>query len=166
MQGAVATLGGSGINLARTADREERFNFGPDYMETGIQVVYRRGQRRPRSMADLAGLKLETKYDLRGLSNIEALEWSMEHYLPRYLKHPQRNEKAVYHPVELWQYTCAMADYFVATYTYSYYLDGKDHPEEAHRVIELLEQYPVGTVADFRSDRQTAPAPAFLNTDT
>ena len=57
VQGAVATLGGSGINLARTADREERFNFGPDYMETGIQVVYRRGQRRPRSMADLAGLK-------------------------------------------------------------------------------------------------------------
>ena len=45
-------------NLSRTPAREERFNFGPDYQETRMLVVYRRGQRRPRSFEDLAGLKI------------------------------------------------------------------------------------------------------------
>ena len=45
-------------NLARTPEREKKFNFGPDYMETATVVVYRRGQKRPRSLRDLAGLKI------------------------------------------------------------------------------------------------------------
>lgn len=45
-------------NLARTPGREKRFNFGPDYLETATVVVYRRGQRRPRSVEDLSGRKI------------------------------------------------------------------------------------------------------------
>jgi membrane-bound lytic murein transglycosylase F len=57
-------------NLARTPDREHLFNFGPDYMETSTMAVYRRGQQRPRSMADLAGLKIMV---IAGSSYEEAL---------------------------------------------------------------------------------------------
>jgi membrane-bound lytic murein transglycosylase F len=69
-------------NLARTPERELRFNFGPDYMETETVVVYRRGQRRPRSMADLVGLRImvigassyeEALHEAR--SEIAGLEW-------------------------------------------------------------------------------------------
>jgi membrane-bound lytic murein transglycosylase F len=45
-------------NLARTPEREHQFNFGPPYMETATVVVYRRGQRQPRSIEDLAGRKI------------------------------------------------------------------------------------------------------------
>ncbi|NNJ64669.1 MAG: transporter substrate-binding domain-containing protein, partial [Xanthomonadales bacterium] len=45
-------------NLTRTPDRERQFNFGPDYLETGTVVVYRRGQERPRSLEDLAGKRI------------------------------------------------------------------------------------------------------------
>jgi len=45
-------------NLAKTPNRELLFNFGPAYMETATVVVYRRGQRRPRSMEDLVGQKI------------------------------------------------------------------------------------------------------------
>ena len=45
-------------NLTRTPERELRFNFGPDYLETGTVVVYRRGMPRPESLADLAGRKI------------------------------------------------------------------------------------------------------------
>ncbi|MEJ2402353.1 MAG: membrane-bound lytic murein transglycosylase MltF [Xanthomonadales bacterium] len=58
-------------NLTRTPDREERFNFGPDYQETTMVVVYRRGQPRPRSFADLAGRKVMV---IAGSSYEEALE--------------------------------------------------------------------------------------------
>jgi membrane-bound lytic murein transglycosylase F len=55
-------LEGSGdliaANLTRTPEREQVFNFGPDYLETSTMVVYRRGQRRPRSLEDLGGLKI------------------------------------------------------------------------------------------------------------
>jgi membrane-bound lytic murein transglycosylase F len=58
-------------NLARTPEREPLFNFGPDYQETATMVVYRRGQRRPRSMEDLQGLKIMV---IAGSSYEEALE--------------------------------------------------------------------------------------------
>ena len=45
-------------NLTRTPERELTYNFGPDYMETSTVVVYRRGQPRPESLADLAGRKI------------------------------------------------------------------------------------------------------------
>lgn len=45
-------------NLTRTPPRELLYNFGPDYMETTTEVVYRRGERRPESIADLAGLRI------------------------------------------------------------------------------------------------------------
>jgi membrane-bound lytic murein transglycosylase F len=57
-------------NLARTPEREPLFNFGPDYQETATMVVYRRGQRRPRSMEDLQGLKIMV---IAGSSYEEAL---------------------------------------------------------------------------------------------
>jgi membrane-bound lytic murein transglycosylase F len=45
-------------NLTRTPERELTFNFAPDYLETSTVAVYRQGKRRPRSLADLAGMKL------------------------------------------------------------------------------------------------------------
>jgi len=45
-------------NLTRTPERERIFNFGPDYLETSTMAVYRRGANRPRSLEDLAGLKI------------------------------------------------------------------------------------------------------------
>lgn len=62
-------------NLARTPVREQLFNFGPDYQETATVAVYRRGQRRPRSMADLAGLKIMV---IAGSSYEEALNEARE----------------------------------------------------------------------------------------
>jgi membrane-bound lytic murein transglycosylase F len=57
-------------NLTRTPERETRFNFGPDYQETSMLVVYRRGEKRPRSFADLAGKKIMV---IEGSSYEEAL---------------------------------------------------------------------------------------------
>ena len=45
-------------NLTRTPERELSWNFGPDYLETGTVVVYRRGTKRPASIADLVGLEV------------------------------------------------------------------------------------------------------------
>jgi membrane-bound lytic murein transglycosylase F len=45
-------------NLTRTPERELTFNFAPDYLETSTVAVYRQGRKRPRSLADLAGMKL------------------------------------------------------------------------------------------------------------
>ena len=58
-------------NLTRTPGREERFNFGPDYQETSTLVVYRRGNQKPRSFADMVGLKIMV---IAGSSYEEALE--------------------------------------------------------------------------------------------
>ena len=58
-------------NLTRTPERETQFNFGPDYEETATMVVYRRGQRRPRGMEDLLGLKIMV---IAGSSYEEALK--------------------------------------------------------------------------------------------
>jgi membrane-bound lytic murein transglycosylase F len=58
-------------NLARTPEREERFNFGPDYQETTTLVVYRRGQPRPRGFEDLVGRKVMV---IAGSSYEEALQ--------------------------------------------------------------------------------------------
>ena len=44
-------------NLTRTPGRELVFNFGPDYLETSTLVIYRRGQPRPQTLADLQALK-------------------------------------------------------------------------------------------------------------
>ncbi|HSM69364.1 MAG TPA: membrane-bound lytic murein transglycosylase MltF [Xanthomonadales bacterium] len=45
-------------NLTRTASREAKFRFGPDYDEAHTEVVYRRGSVRPRSLQDLAGKRV------------------------------------------------------------------------------------------------------------
>ncbi|NIM70563.1 MAG: membrane-bound lytic murein transglycosylase MltF [Xanthomonadales bacterium] len=45
-------------NLTRTPEREQQFRFGPDYDETRIEVVYRRGTKRPGSLADLSDRRL------------------------------------------------------------------------------------------------------------
>jgi membrane-bound lytic murein transglycosylase F len=58
-------------NLARTPAREAQFNFGPVYQETATMVVYRRGQPKPRSLADLAGRKIMV---IAGSSYEEALQ--------------------------------------------------------------------------------------------
>jgi len=57
-------------NLTRTPERELSWNFGPDYLETSTVVVYRRGQKRPASIADLVGLEVMV---IAGSSYEEAL---------------------------------------------------------------------------------------------
>ncbi len=45
-------------NLTRTAYRERIYAFGPDYADAKMQVVYKRGQYRPRELPDLIGLNV------------------------------------------------------------------------------------------------------------
>lgn len=45
-------------NLTRTPDRRRELRFGPAYEQVAPIVVYRRGSRRPRSVADLANGRL------------------------------------------------------------------------------------------------------------
>ncbi len=58
-------------NLTRTPSREKQFRFGPDYDETLIEVVYRRGQQKPRELADLVGQRVAV---IAGSSYEELLE--------------------------------------------------------------------------------------------
>jgi membrane-bound lytic murein transglycosylase F len=69
-------------NLTRTPERELRFNFGPDYLETTTEIVYRRGRKRPHEVSDLVGLNIMviagSSYEevLRGLkADHPELEW-------------------------------------------------------------------------------------------
>ena len=69
-------------NLTRTPERELSWNFGPDYLETSTVVVYRRGQPRPESLADLAGRKIMviagSSYEetlRRAEREVEGLQW-------------------------------------------------------------------------------------------
>ena len=45
-------------NLTRTPEREMRFNFGPDYLDTTTEVVYKRGNKRPTTASDLSELNI------------------------------------------------------------------------------------------------------------
>ena len=45
-------------NLTRTRAREKLFSFGPDYADVTTMVVYKRGKKRPREMADLLGMNV------------------------------------------------------------------------------------------------------------
>lgn len=58
-------------NLSRTRQRERVFNFGPDYLETEILAVTRRGGPQPNGLDELAGLKVMV---LAGSSYQEALQ--------------------------------------------------------------------------------------------
>jgi len=45
-------------NLTRTRAREKLFSFGPDYADITTMVVYKRGKKRPRELADLVGMQV------------------------------------------------------------------------------------------------------------
>lgn len=69
-------------NLTRTPPRELQYNFGPDYLATTTEVVYRRGEDRPETVEDLIGLRVMviagSSYEeiLRGLEGeLPELEW-------------------------------------------------------------------------------------------
>jgi membrane-bound lytic murein transglycosylase F len=64
-------------NLSRTKAREQRFNFGPDYLETSILVITRLNERRISSLADLEGRKIMV---IAGSSYVEALEEAREEF--------------------------------------------------------------------------------------
>jgi len=64
-------------NLTRTPDRELAVNFGPDYLETSTLVIYRRGQPRPKTLADLQNLKIMV---IAGSSYEETLAEAKEQY--------------------------------------------------------------------------------------
>ncbi|HET6565242.1 MAG TPA: membrane-bound lytic murein transglycosylase MltF [Xanthomonadales bacterium] len=74
-------LQGSGemiaANLSRTQAREQRFNFGPDYLETSTLVISRRGKKQPKNVADLVGRKIMV---ISGSSYVEALEQARLEY--------------------------------------------------------------------------------------
>ncbi|RMD84171.1 MAG: hypothetical protein D6820_01430, partial [Lentisphaerae bacterium] len=69
------------------------------------------------------GLQLPVIAELQAFDNITALQWSMS----RYLHHPKRNRQLVgFH----WAIQNAvMADYWIATYTFCYYLERADYAE-------------------------------------
>jgi membrane-bound lytic murein transglycosylase F len=58
-------------NLSRTEAREQRFNFGPDYLETSTLVISRRGKKQPKNMADLVGRKVMV---ISGSSYVDSLQ--------------------------------------------------------------------------------------------
>ncbi len=75
-------------NLTRTPAREKLFNFGPDYAKATTIVVYRRGQPRPRKLADLLGSRLAVIADSSYEEQLEAaqkklpdLQWTAEESL-------------------------------------------------------------------------------------
>jgi membrane-bound lytic murein transglycosylase F len=70
-------------NLSRTPAREQKFRFGPGYAESHIDVVYRRGARKPKQLSDLAGKRIAviagSSYEelLQELAiDIPGLDWS------------------------------------------------------------------------------------------
>lgn len=72
-------------NLTRTKSREARYSFGPDYADTTTIVVYKRGKKRPRELADLVGMRLsviagssyESQLELAKKS-LPDLQWTSE----------------------------------------------------------------------------------------
>ncbi len=64
-------------NLSRTDSREQRFNFGPDYLETSTLVISRRSKKQPKSMADLVGRKVMV---IAGSSYVESLQAAQFEY--------------------------------------------------------------------------------------
>lgn len=58
-------------NLSRTQAREQRFNFGPDYLETSTLVISRQGKKQPKNLAGLVGRKIMV---INGSSYVEALQ--------------------------------------------------------------------------------------------
>jgi len=64
-----------GANLTRTPEREQLFNFGPDYAETRTAVVYRRGTARPTELSDLVGKRIAV---IAGSSYEDQLEKARE----------------------------------------------------------------------------------------
>ena len=70
-------------NMTRTASREAKFSFGPDYAEVRTEVVYRRGQVRPLRLEDLVGKKLAviagSSYEemlIHAAEEVEGLTWN------------------------------------------------------------------------------------------
>ncbi len=64
-------------NFTRSAEREQLFNFGPDYMDTQILAVTRHTEAQPANMGDLVGLKITV---LSGSSYAEALQAAQLEY--------------------------------------------------------------------------------------
>ncbi|WP_457745368.1 membrane-bound lytic murein transglycosylase MltF [Sulfurimonas sp.] len=65
-------------SLAKTPQREEKFNFGPSYFEVQEQVICNRGMLRsakfPRDVEDLAGLDIMVGVDTSYSETIKALQ--------------------------------------------------------------------------------------------
>lgn len=64
-------------NLSRTNDREQQFNFGPDYLETSILVIGHHDNKQPENLADLVGQKIMV---IPGSSYVEALQAAQVDY--------------------------------------------------------------------------------------
>lgn len=64
-------------NLSRTQAREQRFNFGPDYLETSTLVISRKTKKQPRNLADLVGRKIMV---IDGSSYVEELQRAQLEY--------------------------------------------------------------------------------------
>lgn len=60
--------------LTRTAEREKRFAFGPDYQFVQQQVVCRRGGKTPRTIADLVDIHLVVTADTSYVEQLKQLQ--------------------------------------------------------------------------------------------
>jgi hypothetical protein len=67
---------------------------------------------------------LPITYDLSGMSNIEAFDWSM--YTKDYINHPLRDRTAISIAGSGIHFAECMVDYAVSTYCYSFFLDPRD----------------------------------------
>lgn len=71
-------------NLLFQSDKAEQFQVGPSYNSASWQLVYRKGETRPRSLADITGKLVvaggsELAEILRSTSANNAFEWSLTH---------------------------------------------------------------------------------------
>lgn len=71
VENAEADLAAAG--LTRTEQRRDRFGFGPPYQPVTQQVVCRRDQVQPESVAELVGLDIEVIADSSYVETLEAL---------------------------------------------------------------------------------------------
>lgn len=64
-----ADLAAAGVTI--TSERQQHFQFGPEYLQVTPQVIYRNGRRRPRSLADMTDGKLVVMANTRHTELLE-----------------------------------------------------------------------------------------------
>ena len=133
--------------LTRTAERERRFRFGPDYKEVQQQVVCHRDGAAPQSVADLVGLDLLV---LGGSSYEERLrELRAEHPALRWRTSAELSTAEILERVWRRDADCTLADSNLVAINRRYY-------PELHVAFAISDPQQLAWVLPQRSDKLAA----------